>query len=305
MPQGELLLSSFASSLPPDVAARTVFDDKLGSTLKAMAATGRTAWPTVDVEARVFVQHLAALPWPLPPEPKSLIALHVSDLYLACACVQRCAGAAEAFASAYALVVENAVCRQLRSTSEQGDVRQRVMEKLLVGTNGGAPRLVQYQGRGALKSWLKAVALREAISLLRKSPREVPVPDDELFERATRETSPELEALRNRYRPAFREAFLAAVRALPAKERAMLKQHYVDGLNIDRLGELHGVHRATAARWLEKTRARLFSETHAALRGQLPVETAEFQSVARLIHSQMNISLRQLLGAASPDDKAV
>ncbi len=70
----------------------------------------------------------------------------------------------------------------------------------------------------------------------------------------------------------------------------------MDGLNIDEIGAIYRVHRVTAYRWLEKARDALVKHTQKLLAAQLKVEKREFDSIMRLIRSQLHLSLVRHLG---------
>ena len=97
-------------------------------------------------------------------------------------------------------------------------------------------------------------------------------------------------------RAAFRAAFEEAIRALPPRDRLVLRQHGVDDLSIDQIGALHGVHRATAARWVEQARADLARATERALQARLGATAAEVRSLLQQIMSRMDASVHRLLG---------
>lgn len=69
---------------------------------------------------------------------------------------------------------------------------------------------------------------------------------------------PELDHLRARHRPAFADAFAAA---LTAKERALLRLSCCDGLTLAELGALERVHLSTISPRLDALRRRITDET--------------------------------------------
>ena len=98
------------------------------------------------------------------------------------------------------------------------------------------------------------------------------------------------------YRRAFREAFTAAMGTLDAREKNLLRQHFVDGLTIDEIGPLYEVHRATAARWVSRARERLLDETRREFMKRAKVGPKECESVLRLVRSRLDVTLAHLLG---------
>ena len=85
-------------------------------------------------------------------------------------------------------------------------------------------------------------------------------------------------ALRGRLRP-----------AVTAGERNLLRLHFIDGLNIERIGVIYGVHRATVARWLVAIRRRLFEDTKAVLASKHGLDTADIKSLYRLMEADVHI----------------
>jgi RNA polymerase sigma-70 factor (ECF subfamily) len=75
----------------------------------------------------------------------------------------------------------------------------------------------------------------------------------------------------------------------------VLKLHLVHRLSIDEIGRAHGVHRATAARWLERVRDELQAETRRLLRQRLGLDLAGIDSMVALVESRLEVSFRRLL----------
>src|SRR5439155_27001611 len=95
--------------------------------------------------------------------------------------------------------------------------------------------------------------------------------DAELDRLVGADPDPETALLRARYASAANEALREAFASLDARERNLLRQHFVDRLSIDDLGPLYGVHRATVARWLERAREALEARTRKLLMERLDV----------------------------------
>ena len=69
------------------------------------------------------------------------------------------------------------------------------------------------------------------------------------------------------------------------------------GATVDDLGALYQVHRATAARWIGAARERLAEETRRQMIEQLGIQPADYDSILRLIHSQLDVSVTRVLGS--------
>jgi RNA polymerase sigma-70 factor (ECF subfamily) len=139
------------------------------------------------------------------------------------------------------------------------------------------------------------MAVREALGLLRRSRREASLDDDTLLHGLVGPADAELEHAKAHYVEQFKQAFSAALRGLSARDQTLLRQHVIDGLTIDQLGALYHVHRATAARNLERARRAVLVATRARLAAVLQVKPSELDSILRLIRSRVEVTLRWLV----------
>ena len=108
----------------------------------------------------------------------------------------------------------------------------------------------------------------------------------------------ELDFLKREYRAEFRIAFAEAMTELSAKERNLLRYHFVQTLTIDQIGAIYRVHRVTAFRWLRSARQALVSATRRRVAKRLDVQPAEVDSILRLVQSQLELSVERVLGDA-------
>jgi RNA polymerase sigma-70 factor (ECF subfamily) len=225
------------------------------------------------------------------PDPDARAA----DLYLAAACAAQDAAAIASFDATLPAIVRPALARLGMPPSDDDEIVQRVRVALLAPTSGGAPGLTGYSGRGDLRAYIRAVAVRLALKRLEREDA-APAGDDTevLALLPAADDSPELRLLKERCRADLRAGFAAAVAELSARERTLLRQHYVDGLSIDVLGALHGVHRATCARWIEAARTKILRGIRAHLRSALALGDAELDSAIALVRSQLDLSLSRL-----------
>jgi RNA polymerase sigma-70 factor (ECF subfamily) len=162
---------------------------------------------------------------------------------------------------------------------------------------GERPILRAYSGVGSLKSWLRITTLREAVRAQRKARA---LEGDEVTDAlADAAADPALQYQRKLYQDEFRTAFGQAVARLSVRERNLLKQSVLYGATVDDLGALYQVHRATAARWIGAARERLAEETRRQMIEQLGIQPADYDSILRLIHSQLDVSVTRVLGKRS------
>ena len=67
------------------------------------------------------------------------------------------------------------------------------------------------------------------------------------------------------------------------------------GLTVEAIGKVYGVSHSTVSRWLAKAREAVIPETQRVLRDEMRLSPAEFDSVAGLVVSQLDLSVSRLL----------
>jgi RNA polymerase sigma-70 factor (ECF subfamily) len=274
----------------------------LSQRLLALCEEGEAQWPDLRVERVTFVAFVASRLAVDRDAGEALAGIRASDLYLTCACAAGDIHAVKAFDAQYIREVDYALARLRPGAEEVDEVKQLVRQKLFVAEQGAVGKIVDYSGRGDLRRWVRSIAIRTCLNLRRKNGREVLRSDDRVLDGVGRGDDPEVEYMKRRYQNEFRIAFLTALRELDDRQQNLLRYHHVDGLNIDEIGAIYRVHRVTAYRWLEKARDALVTRTQKLLKAQLKVEKQEFESIMRMIRSQIHLSLVRHLGAGQDGD---
>lgn len=255
--------------------------------LRALHLRGREAWPGLELDLATFSSlagdRLGEGPWQ---------DVRAGELYLAVACAARIERAIALLDEHYLLGLTAALVRRGQDPATAADVLQTVRMRFLVGEPGRCPRIAEYNGRGSLASWLRVAAVRTAISAHRKRRCETAADDIELIATAP---SPDLELLRRRFGVEFKSAFRAAFERLTPAERNLLRYQLIDQLGIDRIAALHGVHRATAARWVAHAREALLAGVRCALHDALGMEPREIDSLLEQLRSDLELSARMFL----------
>jgi RNA polymerase sigma-70 factor (ECF subfamily) len=289
------LASVLLNAIGSDSRTRLLPAD-LDERLARLAAAGAAGWPTLNVPPAEFVAHLAAR---LPAEATDLAAaledLYAMDLYLACAACHGLPGAVPAFEAAYGGMVTSFVERIDRAPAFVSEVLQLVRQRVFVGTIDAPPRIASYAGRGPLAGWVGIAAQRIALDLVDKEKTEARARERAVADEIGAELDPELQYIKVRYREAFERAFAHAVEDLGPRERALLRLQIAGGLTLEQIGTMYKVNASTVSRWIAGVRTTLLAETERLLRAELSLSPPEFTSLARVLASQMDISVSRLL----------
>jgi RNA polymerase sigma-70 factor, ECF subfamily len=221
-----------------------------------------------------------------------------ADLLLALGCEARDPAALSAFESSCMVDAARGLARLRLSPESIDELLQHVRTKVLLGSEGGAPAIGSFAARGPLAGWVRAVAVREALSARRAEVRRGVHEGPSVLDRLPVAEDPVLAELRARYAVPFKEAFAEVLAALPPRDRNVLRLVYVDGLTAEQVGLTYGVHRVSVARWLGQIRETLFGRTRRLLQERLRLSPAEVDSMTRMCLSQIDVSLDRLLGGA-------
>ena len=284
----------------PDPVDHLIATSGLASPSRAVVATAwqamidaaRAAWPEVQIDPPQLVEFIAQRLIG-PDLAAALATAPAADLVLAAACTAQEPTAHAAFDAVLAEV--DAAGASTRSTQDLiDDVKQLIRVQLLVAKDGKPPGIAGYRGKGPLRGWVRITATRELIRHQRKRAREAP--GEQPLDVALGDAGdPLLSQLKAEYRTEFATALREAITLLDAEDRTLLRQQIVDQLSIDAIGAAFGVHRATAARWLQRARGSLVTATRGRLAARLKLPVDEIDSVIRLVHSQLDASVVRYL----------
>ncbi len=253
--------------------------------LAEVLAASRAAWPGIEISDEDFVAYLTArIDTPL---DDALEVLVVADVWLACG-ITRGSAAALRELDRRLTAVAPAIAHLDGGSALLADVTAAVRERV-IGSDGNG-KIADYRGRGDLRGWLRVVAVREALQILRARKREAPISED-LAERIDDHGA----SLSPDEHRAYREAFAAALATLTPRERNLIKQQYVYGATIDELGALYGVHRATAARWLAQIRDTLLRRTRGRIAEAMLLTGTDLESAMGKLAEHVDYSLRHTL----------
>src|SRR3954462_13609108 len=96
--------------------------------LAALCLLGRAAHPSLVLDDETFARHLGRCVASAGEEPPVLEDLEIEDLFLACACLRRAPGAAEAFDARCGERLKLALASSVSAEDVRAEVAQRVRE---------------------------------------------------------------------------------------------------------------------------------------------------------------------------------
>ncbi|MGE0869503.1 MAG: sigma-70 family RNA polymerase sigma factor [Kofleriaceae bacterium] len=266
--------------------------------LRAYLDAARAAWPGLDVPDDAFAHHLAGKLAAASDIEAALRSMRTSDLYLALGCARRDERALAELEHHYVPIMRAAIRKLGAQDAQIEEIVQELRCRLLLPRGERGPEIADYAGRGELAGWLRSVAVHAAFKLLKRDRANDSRDDlDTLLEQIPHHDDPAHARIAGWFSSGFREAFAEAMAALSPRERNLLRQQFVDGLNVDEIGALYKVHRATAARWLVKVRHKVLIATQRALRRRLELTPTELESLMLGLQSRLDITITRHLAA--------
>lgn len=252
-------------------------------------------WEPIALEPIEFAQYVDARVGAVSEPSQPRTSPHISDLYIACACVLGHPRAAAAFCRVFTPGIEATLSTVRGIANEADEIQQRVLFDLLTTTDHGPPKIGNYRGHGPIGAWLRVVTVRAAHRHSRRAPREQLGHDALLHQTEAPDAGGELAYLKQLYRQEYKQAFEEAVVALGRRERNLLRYRFLEGLSIDQIGAIYHLHRSTAARQLRQAEASLREGVRARLATRLRVDPSLLRSITRLIQSDLDVSLPRVL----------
>src|SRR5579871_3702152 len=249
---------------------------------EAAVRAAEQAWPRIRLPAGSLARRLGELPG---SDPR-----HASDLFLALACARGDAEALRVLDAQLSAEVPRALAKLRQPAAFAQDVRQVLLEKLVVDSPA---RILTYSGRGALAPWLRSAALRAALDMLKAKRPEGTLPEHAPAPAA----EPELAHLKRRFAGPLKQAVEAALQALPLDERNALRFYFLEGMTVEQIASLRGIHKSNVSRLITRTRKAVLEEVRRRLTEEHRLAPEELDSVLRLVQSQVALSLERALAA--------
>ncbi len=228
-----------------------------------------------------------------------LRTVRAEDFALASACAAGDRRALAHFEKLYFREIDRAYTRVRRGAVDRQDFGQRMRERLFVATDARRPRIGDYAGQGDLRTWFRVAVTRTLTTEATRPNRDAPSNEEESFDDTPDSAlDPELALLRRKYSQDFKDAFRRALEAMEERDKAVLRKVVVEHQGIDVIAAVYQVHRATAARWVQRAREGLVRGVRKDLQENLRVAPVELESILRLVASEVEVSVRALLPTA-------
>jgi RNA polymerase sigma-70 factor (ECF subfamily) len=266
--------------------------EALERALAAICARGRAAHPETSLSDEVFVAHLARCGAPVGGDGEAVFA---ADLYAACACLRGDVAAIAALRVANRIVLAGYLRRIDASKSFVDEVEQRLWDSILVGTLEAPPKLATYSGQGPLAGWLGIAAQRIALMARRHEDAEERAGKGAAAEAQLVSADPELAFMKSQFREQFQRAVSAALLVLDDRQRMIYRLHLIDGMTVDSIAKMYQVSQSTVSRWLADARKGVITEARQILSEELRLSGPEFESIAGIMVSQLDLSVSRIL----------
>jgi RNA polymerase sigma-70 factor (ECF subfamily) len=273
-------------------------DDDAESALAALHARGRAAYPALPIEDVAFAAHLGRCDAGV-LSSAGAAALHAEDLYLCCAALLGDAAAVRALRDGHHAVVISYLRTIDTSAQFVDDVEARLWDSALTRSAEAPPKLLSYSGRGPLASWTGVVAQRIALTLRRHEAAETRALHLAATEARLVGTDPELAFVKASLRDAFQRALTDALMVLDDRQRMVYRLHIIDGLTVEAIADMYSVVRSTVTRWIAAARAAIIDEAKRLLRDEMRLPAEDFESLARLLASQLDLSISHILARSA------
>ncbi|HEX4602609.1 MAG TPA: sigma-70 family RNA polymerase sigma factor [Candidatus Angelobacter sp.] len=241
---------------------------------------GRARFGDLGLDPEVFAKrieaiiqkHLGANP-PMEASVSFAKSLHSRDLYLATACAQHSlypatdpatgvpsehAGRAwKMLESTYRGFIRDLARYFFRKGFISQDLADNILADLFLPDRSGTSRIVSYDGRSSLSTWLRVVISNRAINAKRCSATMqtveilADIPDEPALERID-------SGLRTkRYQEPLKDSLTLACRRLTLRERLILLWRYEDGLQLGQIARLLDIHQSNVTRQLDRLQGKL------------------------------------------------
>ncbi|MFY9227254.1 MAG: sigma-70 family RNA polymerase sigma factor [Blastocatellia bacterium] len=235
-----------------------------------------------------------------------LLQLNAQDLCFAVACSEADETAWEDFMRDYRGFLQ-AVAHQLTKNETQAEELVEIAWSELFGLREVEGKRISkfssYSGKGSLKGWLKAVLFQLSVDRHRKQGRYVQTEEESDFERLTPAVAHAAEktpSIGKRYQIATHKALEKAITTLDSRMKLVLSYYYYDNLTLKQIGQVFGVHEATASRWLQKIQQDIRQEVEKLLKQEHQFNNVQIKECLEFASQSEGVDIKTLLTSSEP-----
>ncbi len=233
-----------------------------------------------DVPMDLFVDHVCGVLDRMTGDAATrLDDLVPGDIYLAQGCLRRSARATRVFIDRFGGYLHH-LCLAKAPAGSADDLEQLLLSTLFLPrdpADPGSARLASYEGRGTLQGWLRVIAHRAVIDLVRRQRRTL---DGETLDRvASPSPGPASELERLEAAARLRPVFAACVLALDPDERLLLRQRFGEGRVLREIAADLGVDTSNAHRRLGAVTQKIFKRFRARARDELGLGDGDLRAL--------------------------
>jgi len=265
--------------------------------LSRLTKRARKRWPELgtvtDAELADFVRARV-------PEGTREDDVRIEDLLLVCACAKGARSAEDAMHELFAEEIDRAHAR-MRPPISAVQARHLVFKRFLAIPEGGAARVALYRGEPDFASWMRNAINR---TLLETASQARPPPDsleDAILKKVSASPihalDPELQRVKQNYLPGLRLTMTHTLSSLEPRERALLRNAIIDGLDTPSLALMYGLSTEDVRTALVGAREKLEYRLKQGLTERMRISDRDHTSLARLVATQLEASLSKAFGA--------
>jgi RNA polymerase sigma-70 factor, ECF subfamily len=252
----------------------------------------REIHPDVHLDDAAFLECVARHAASSEDRARFLATVHGADLFLACACAEGDSAAIARVTRSYSSKLRHALRRQGHDLELVAEVEQLLYLRLLVAAPDERPQIASYNGQIPLGAWLRVIAMRLAIDVLRRESKHAAVELQEGMARAqANQPGPGLARALDIARAAFEAAFLM----LDRRQKRLLRLHFLEGMSLEHIGARYDAHRATVARWIASAREQLLDAVRRGMAERLQVPVSDVDSLLVVVRSRLDLSIARFL----------
>jgi RNA polymerase sigma factor (sigma-70 family) len=238
--------------------------------------------------------------------------LHGRDLYLATACAQDSLkppaelgqnhfpeNASQAWTileSTYKNFIRDLSRFFFRKGFVAHDLADNLLADLFLPDRSGTSRIVSYDGRSSLSTWLRVVISNRAINAQRSGGSMLSVeiltdiPDEPALE------SIDSRLRTRRYQSPLEDSLNSVCRGLTSRERLILLWRYEDGLQLGQIAQLLRIHQSNVTRQLERLQSKIRDQVVAILSAQHGLSRSAIQEcLSNVVEHPQNVAILEFI----------